>query len=95
MLEVELVRKEKDELEFVLKGVRHSFPSLLRQYLLEDKSVEFASYNLTHPLYGNPKFVIKTKGSKTPYKALVEASEAIEKDLKEMEKQFKSKPSKN
>ena len=87
-MEIEVLKKQKNHLEFILKGERHTFPNLLRSRLLQDPSVEFASYVLDHPLGGDSRFIIKTKG-KTPGKALDDACKRIEKDLADFEKAVK------
>lgn len=87
-MEIEVIKKQKNYLEFILKGERHTFPNLLRSRLLKDPAIEFASYVLDHPLDEDSRFVIKTKG-KTPKKALDDALKKIEKDLGDFEKSIK------
>ncbi len=87
-MEIDIVKKQKNFLEFILKGERHTFPNLLRSRLLKDPSVEFVSYVLDHPLDEDSRFVIKTKG-KTAKKALENACKKIEKDLADFEKAVK------
>ncbi|MEK6958293.1 MAG: DNA-directed RNA polymerase subunit L [archaeon] len=79
-MKIEVIRSGKETAEFRLEGERHTFPNLLKEKLLEDKSVEFASYILEHPMGKNAKFIVKTKG-KSPKKALEDAAKAIEEDL--------------
>ena len=88
-MEVEFSVHEKNEAKFTIKGERHSLPALLRHYLLKDKGVEFAAYQMSHPLFGSPVFTLKTEG-KTVDKALADAADAISSDLKDLKKQFKS-----
>ncbi len=88
-LEIEILESEKNSAEFVIKGERHSFPSLLKDVLSRDSSVEFVSYTLEHPLDADSKFFLKTKG-KTAKKALEDALSQLEKDFKEFKSAFSS-----
>ena len=83
-MEIELIKNNKNMVEFSIKGERHTFSNLLKSRLLEDKSVEFASYLLEHPTDNSAKFILATKG-KTPKKALEDAIKKIDDDLSEFE----------
>ncbi|MBI5553685.1 MAG: DNA-directed RNA polymerase subunit L [Candidatus Diapherotrites archaeon] len=83
-MELEVISKDKNLLEFRLKGERHSLPNLLKARLSENKSVEFVSYMLAHPLDTDAVFVIRTKG-KDPVKVLEEGLEEIETELESFE----------
>lgn len=87
-MEIIIKKKEKNYLEFLLKGERHSFPTLLKFYLLKDPAVVFASYDLDHPVIGTPRFIVRTDG-KEVIKVVEKAVDAIVKDLKEMQKSLK------
>jgi DNA-directed RNA polymerase subunit L len=83
LMEIEIIKNEKNDLKFYLIGERHTLPSLLKSRLLDDKSVEFVSYKLEHPLEDKSVFIVKTKG-KSSKKALQDAVKEIQKELKEM-----------
>ena len=87
-MELELLTNESDYLEFVIKGERHTFPNLLKDKLLHDKSVVFVSYILKHPFDNDAVFSIRTSGKK-PKKCLEDALKEIEGELDEFEKVFK------
>ncbi len=87
-MQIEVLSEKKNELEFVLKGERHTFPNLLRSALLEDSDVLFAAYKLNHPFDNDSQFIVKTKG-KTAKKALGDALKKIDSDLTEFKKAFK------
>ena len=87
-MQIEVLSEKKNELEFVLKGERHTFPNLLRSALLEDSDVQFAAYKLNHPFDSDSQFIVKTKG-KTAKKALSDALKKIDSDLSEFKKAFK------
>ena len=84
-MEVEIIKSEKNFVEFYLKGEKHSFPSLLKLYLLKDSAVVFASYDLDHPIIGTPRFVVRTDG-KVALKVVENAVKTIIKDVEEMRK---------
>ena len=88
-MDIEVKKNATNELHFVMKGERHTFPNLLRETLLQDSSVTFAAYTLPHPLGNECEFVVKTKG-KTAKKALADAAKQVEKKLAEFEKAFKA-----
>ncbi len=88
-MEIEVKKSSQNELQFVFKGERHTFPNLLRETLLQDSNVAFAAYALPHPLGPDSEFVVKTKG-KTVKKALADALKSIDKQLTEFEKAFKA-----
>lgn len=87
-MKVEVLKNEKEYAEFILDGEKHSFPNLLKQKLLDNKSVEFVSYIVQHPMDQSSKFVIRTTG-KSPKKVLEEAAKEIEADLDDFDKQLK------
>lgn len=83
-MELNVIKNEQNHLEFVLKGERHTLPGLLKARLLNNEAVTFASYVLDHPFDNQARFVVKTKGSSAK-KALTEACDAIEEELKAFE----------
>lgn len=89
-MKVKVIKKEKGFLELVLEGEEHSFPNLLRETLLEDDDVEFASYVIEHPQLGNPKLIVRTKG-KSPEAAIKNALEKIEKKASNFKALLKKK----
>jgi DNA-directed RNA polymerase subunit L len=77
-----IINKDAKYLEVSLAGEDHSFPNLLREALMEDSDVEFASYRIDHPQLGVPKLYIRTSGKK-PEKALLEAIKKVRKRISE------------
>ncbi|MBI1973783.1 DNA-directed RNA polymerase subunit L [Candidatus Micrarchaeota archaeon] len=60
-MEMELIRDDKTELEFRIKGEDHAFSNLLVHELLDDSEVEVAQYDLPHPQVGSPTFYVRVK----------------------------------
>ncbi|MEW6294848.1 MAG: DNA-directed RNA polymerase subunit L [Candidatus Diapherotrites archaeon] len=87
-MEIEIIKDTKNQIEFILKGERYTFPNLLKSKLLEDKDVEFVAFKLEHPMDKDSKFVLKTK-EKTARKALSDASKTIMEELGEFKKALK------
>lgn len=67
-MEAKVLRESYTELELEIIGENHTFCNALRRALSSNKKVITASYNLEHPLFGNPKLYIKTKKIKVPKK---------------------------
>ena len=76
-MEPRIIEQSRYELKFEIGGESHSFPNLLRKTLLEEPSVEFAGYNIDHPLLAEPVFTLRTKKRQ----ANVVLREALEKML--------------
>ena len=72
-----LIEYERSELRIEFQEEDHGFCNLLRTTLLEEPSVEFAGYNIEHPLLANPVVTLKTKRRQTN----VVLREALEKML--------------
>jgi len=70
-------------------GEGHSFCNALQSTLLEDDSIEFVGYNISHPLIAQPIIYIRTKKSRRPENALIDAAKTLGKELNTMEKIFK------
>ncbi len=86
--------KAPNELKLKVEGVGHTFCNLLQKTLLEDEKVDFAGYDIPHPLTSHSIFYIRTKGKMTPKEALgkaIERSHKTNKDFTEkLEKALKT-----
>lgn len=87
-MDLEVLKSEKNFVEFEIKGEQHSLPNLLKAKLLENPDVSFAAYTLRHPLDKNSVFALRTK-SKPAVKALEEACASLLEDLEGFEKSLK------
>ncbi|WP_297438779.1 DNA-directed RNA polymerase subunit L [Thermococcus sp.] len=78
-MKIDVVRREKNELEFYLEGEDHTFANILNEVLHENKHVTFAGYTIEHPVLmaRRPKFRVVTDGKVTPEAALEEAAQRI------------------
>jgi len=60
-LKPRLIEHERAEIRIEFQEEDHGFCNLLRKTLLEEPAVEFAGYNLEHPLLASPVVTLKTK----------------------------------
>lgn len=82
----EIIDDKTLELTFEVKDESHGVCNALRHILMQDPDVEFAVYNIDHPLTGKPQMTIKTKRGKRPRSALKKAAEELQKESSEFKK---------
>lgn len=69
--------KSENELKIEIVGTSHGLCNLLAKRLLEDKTVDFAGYDLPHPLASSPIIYVRMKGKAAPEEALLRAAEKV------------------
>ena len=79
----EIIEEKTLELTFEVKDESHGICNALRHILMQDPDVEYAVYNIDHPLTGKPQMTIKTKRGKRPRAALKKAAEELQKESSE------------
>lgn len=82
-MKIRLLKREKNELRLEVSGERHSFCNALQKALLEDEYVQFAGYDLPHPLVSQPIIHVQTKGKRKPEEALIKAASKLGDEMKE------------
>lgn len=85
-MKLSVIANEKNNLEFVIEGERHTIPNMLKEKIAADSSVEFCAYRLDHPLDKKARFIVKTSG-KTPKKVVEDAIKALKEELAEFKKE--------
>jgi DNA-directed RNA polymerase subunit L len=80
---IEIINDITLELEVIVHNESHGICNALRNKLMKNKDVEYAVYNIDHPLIGEPIMTIKTKRGKRPKKVLVKAAKDLNKDISE------------
>lgn len=85
-MKISVVTNEKNNLEFIMDGERHTIPILLKEKIANDSAVEFCAYRLDHPLDNKARFIVKTSG-KTPAKVVESAIKSIKEELAEFKKE--------
>ncbi len=81
-MELKLLNKTKDLIELEVRGEDETLLYPLQQKLVEDESVEYATYIMGHPLLEHPKLVVKVIDGK-PQNALKRAAKALANKYKE------------
>jgi len=76
-VKVKVLKKEGNELKIEIEGSSHGLCNLLQKRLLEDKRVEFAGYDVPHPLASSPIIYMRMKGRTAPETALADAVEKV------------------
>jgi len=87
-MNVKVLEKGPNELRVEIEGEGHTFCNVLQMVLLEDETVEMASYDIHHPLVSNPIIYIQTKGKRHPETALREAAEKMRTRSREFRTSF-------
>ena len=75
------------ELTFRINDESHGVCNALRYVLMQNPDVEYAVYNIDHPLTGKPEMTIRTKRGKRPKVVLKKAAEELKRqsnDFKEL-----------
>ncbi len=79
MNDIKILKQTATEIEFEIEDESHGVCNALRHILMKDEDVEFAVYNIDHPLTGKPIMTIKTNGA-NPKDALKRAAEELKKE---------------
>jgi DNA-directed RNA polymerase subunit L len=92
-MEIVVLEKTKKRIVFELREADNTFCNVLKKEISLDEDVSIATYSVKHPLIGNPKFIVETKG-KTPQAALLDAVERLQTKNKEFVSKFKRQTAK-
>jgi len=76
-MKVKILKKSENELKIEIQGSSHGLCNLLQKRLLEDKRVDFAGYDVPHPLASSPVIYIRMKGANKPEDALIDAVDKV------------------
>jgi len=76
-MNVKVLKKADNELKIEIEGSSHGLCNLLQKRLLEDKRVDFAGYDIPHPLASSPVIYIRMKCRTKPEDALIDAVEKV------------------
>lgn len=72
-MKIKILKKTENELKIELEGSSHGLCNMIQNRLLEDKTVDFAGYDVPHPLASSPIIYIRMKNNHKPEEALLEA----------------------
>jgi DNA-directed RNA polymerase subunit L len=76
-MKIKVLKKSGNELKIEIEGGTHGLCNLLQKRLLEDKTVDFAGYDVPHPLVSNPIIYVRMNGNAKPEDALIRAVEKV------------------
>jgi len=88
-MNLDVKKLEKNYLEISLVGEDVSIADALREILIENKDVEFASSKIDHPQVGHPTIILRTK-SKDALELLIEAVEQLKTSVEEFRDSLKA-----
>jgi DNA-directed RNA polymerase subunit L len=87
-MQVKVLKKNKNELEIEIEGEGHTFCNVIQNALFKDKRVDFAGYNIAHPLTANPIIYVRTKTGTKPEAVLLNAVKEVMNDVKTLRTVF-------
>ncbi|MCX6777886.1 MAG: DNA-directed RNA polymerase subunit L [Candidatus Micrarchaeota archaeon] len=87
-MKINVIASGEDSLEIELEGEGRGFANFVKDKLMGDEKVLFASCIMTHPTIGWPRITVRTKGEK-PAKALLRAVAKAAKEIKAFGDGFK------
>jgi len=76
-VKINVLQKSGKELKIEIEGGTHGLCNLIQKRLLEDKTVDFAGYDIPHPLASNPIIYVRMKRNVKPEDALIKAVEKV------------------
>jgi DNA-directed RNA polymerase subunit L len=89
-MKIRVVNRTKNNVKIEIEGEGHTFCNILQKTLLLDRDVEYAGYNVPHPLTNNSFVELKVKGSKKAEKILISSAKKIESEAKEFEEKIEA-----
>ena len=84
-----IIEDKKLELTFTIEDESHGMCNALRHILMQNPDVEYAVYNIDHPLTGKPEMTIRTKRGKRPRAVLKKAAQEQQKESEEFKEKLK------
>ena len=87
-MNVRIVNKTKNSVKIEIEGEGHTFCNILQKTLLLDRDVEYAGYNVPHPLTNNSFVELKVKGSRKAEKILITSAKKNGAEAKEFEEKI-------
>lgn len=87
-MKIRVLRSDSNELKIEIEGEGHTFCNMLQKALLEDGAVEFAGYDMPHPLMTKFIVYVQTRGKRRPEVALHDAAEKLRERSTELRKAF-------
>ncbi len=89
IMKLNIIEEEAKSMIIEFDGTDRAIPELLKDKLMQNKDVEFASVMKTHPEIGQPRLVVKS--GKNAKSLVLKALEDVEEDIKELSSQMNKK----
>ena len=89
-MELKTIKKTAKELELEITGETETILNPITEVLLQDKSVDYASYMADHPESNKRRLYIRVKQGK-PEEVLLKAVKQLENEVKNFSKNFEGK----
>ena len=88
-MDVVVIEEKKDSLVVDLPGLDHTVCNSLKKELYQDAAVKEATYTISHPLIGTPRFLVHTDGKVAPKTAIKNAIKRLKDHNKDFLTAFK------
>jgi DNA-directed RNA polymerase subunit L len=85
-MKIDVIENENDKIKIELHD-NLTLVNLLNEVIWKQKGVDFSAYSQKHPYLSKPVLVVK---GKNPKKIVIEATEQIIEDVKELRKHFEN-----
>lgn len=85
-MKITILEEKGNKLIFEVEGATHTLCNMLRHELTSNADVKLAGYNVSHPYVGKPRFVVETKASANPRKAVQAAIKDLQKEIADVSK---------
>jgi DNA-directed RNA polymerase subunit L len=87
-MKVKVLQRNKKELEIEIEGEGHTLCNVLQEALISDERVDFAGYDIPHPLTPVPRIYVRTAGKtrSSPEKVLEDAIGEVRKQTEAFQK---------
>lgn len=76
-MKIKVLKKSENELKIEIEDGSVGICNLVQKRLLDDKRVDFAGYDVPHPLASSPIIIVRTKGKSKPEDAILAAVEKV------------------
>jgi len=76
-MKIKVLKKSENDLKIEIEGGTHGLCVLLQKRLQEEPDVDFAGYDVPHPLASSPIVYVRMKGGRKPEEALLSALEKV------------------
>ena len=87
-MKVKVLSKAGNELKIEVDGEGNTFCNVVQKALLKDERVDFAGYNIPHPLTAKPVIYLRTKPRTRPDVVLRDAVEKVQDDTRAFKDAF-------